>query len=170
MDALHQEYRDRGFVFLFIYVRESHPGARWPAHRSFEQKLDQARAYRERTGCTREILVDSLDGHAHRRYGCRPDMTWILDRNGIVLFKSFWSRPDVTSDVIEDILVAQDENKRGLYGQPFYTERIAWRRPDHSHDQVMAENGPPAIEDWKAAMERRRQQQVEDRRRGPLGF
>src|ERR687898_262995 len=104
MDALYDEFHDQGFEFLFIYTKEAHPGERWPAHRSFQQKMDQALAYQQRINCKREILVDSLDGYAHRLYGSRPDMTWILDRDGIVLFKSFWSRPDLTRDVIQDIL------------------------------------------------------------------
>src|SRR5947199_10221232 len=99
MEQLAEQYQARGFTFLFIYVREAHPGERWPAHRSFEQKLAQAAAYRDRIGCKREILVDSLDGQAHHQYGLRPDMTWILDRHGMVLFKSFWSRPDLTEEV-----------------------------------------------------------------------
>lgn len=170
MDAMHREYRERGFEFLFVYVREAHPAERWPAHRTFEGKLEQARAYQAGVDCQRDILVDSLDGSAHRLYGLRPDMTWILDRHGIVLFKSFWSRPDLTREVIEDILAAQDESKRGLYGQPFYTERVAWRRPDPRHDEVMAENGPQAIDDFKKFVEWRRQREVQQRREGPRGF
>src|SRR5688572_10574457 len=98
MEAMADEYRDHGFEFLFVYTREAHPGERWPAHRTFEQKLAQARAYQERIRCRRDILVDSLDGTAHRLYGERPDMTWMLDRTGVVLFKSFWSRPDLTRE------------------------------------------------------------------------
>lgn len=170
MEALAQQHRDQGFEFLFIYTREAHPAERWPAHRSFEQKLEQARQFQAYINSQRDILVDSLDGRAHRLYGQRPDMTWILDRNGIVLFKSFWSRPDLTQEVIGDILAAQDERKRGLYGQPFYTERVAWRRPDPSHDDVMAENGPQALEDWKRFAEARRQREIELRKQGPRGF
>lgn len=170
MEAFAQQYRDKGFEFLFVYTREAHPAERWPAHRSFEQKADQARQFQQYISSERDILVDSLDGHAHRLYGQRPDMTWILDRNGVVLFKSFWSRPDLTQEVIEDILAAQDEQKRGHYGQPFYTERIAWRRPDPRHDEVMAENGPQALEDWKRFAEARRQREIELRKLGPRGF
>lgn len=170
MEALTQKYRDQGFDFVFIYAREAHPGERWPAHRTFEQKLNQARAYQQAINAQRDILVDSLDGHAHRLYGARPDMTWILDRNGVVLFKSFWSRPDLTEEVIQDILEAKADQRQGTYGQPFYSERIAWRRPDSSHDDVMAENGPQAIQDYERFAEERRKREIDLRRQGPRGF
>lgn len=177
MDALWEEFRDQGFEFLFVYTKEAHPGERWPAHRSFQQKLDQALAYQHRIGCKREILVDSLDGYAHQLYGLRPDMTWILDRDGIVLFKSFWSRPDLTRDVIQDILRARADRKHAFapgghahHGQPFYTERVAWRRVDSSHDAVMVENGPQAIVDYQRWLARMRQEQIARRREGPQGF
>lgn len=170
MEALAQEYTGKGFEFLFIYTKEAHPGERWPAHRTFEQKLEQARELQRRTSCERDILVDSLDGFAHRLYGGRPDMTWILDRNGVVLFKSEWSRPDLTREVIDDIVATRDESRHGLYGQPFYTERVAWRRPDPSHDEVMAENGPQAIDDMHRFNEARRKREIELRKLGPRGF
>lgn len=170
MEQMAEAYRDKGFEFLFVYTREAHPAERWPAHRSFEQKLAQARDYQQYIQAKRDILVDSLDGHAHHLYGQRPDMTWILDRNGIVLFKSSWSRPDLTQEVIEDILATRDDQRKGLYGQPFYTERVAWRRTDPAHDDVMAENGPQAISDYYEWAERRRQSEIERRRQGPREF
>lgn len=44
LKRMHEEFGDRvGFVTL--YVREAHPGERYPQPETFEQKLEHARAY-----------------------------------------------------------------------------------------------------------------------------
>jgi hypothetical protein len=57
-----------------------------------------------------------------------PGPGWVL------LFKSFWSRPDLTRDVIQGIPRAQEDRRNALtpgshphHGQPFYTANIATR-------------------------------------------
>lgn len=75
-----REYASRGFASVFVYTREAHPGERFPAHRSPEQKLAHARAFRERCAIERPILVDDLEGTGHRLYGTLPNMTYLLGR------------------------------------------------------------------------------------------
>ena len=53
-----REFASEGFVSLFLYTREAHPGENFPAHRSMEQKLAHASAFKERFQIERPILVD----------------------------------------------------------------------------------------------------------------
>ncbi len=82
MEKLATEYRDKGFDFVFVYTREAHPGELHPHHTRFEQKLDQARVFQSQYDIGRPILVDSLDGAAHRAYGALPDMLYLIGRCG----------------------------------------------------------------------------------------
>ena len=81
-----REYANKGFVFLFLYTREAHPGENFPAHRNIEQKLAHARAFKDRLQIERPILVDDLVGTAHKLYGMLPNMTYIIGRGGKISF------------------------------------------------------------------------------------
>ena len=47
MEPMAEEYAGRGVEFLFVYVREAHPGEYYPHHDSFERKLAHARAFQQ---------------------------------------------------------------------------------------------------------------------------
>jgi hypothetical protein len=64
------EFAPHGFASVFLYIREAHPGEHFPAHRTFAQKLAHARAFRERFGIERPILVDDLVGTDTGSTGC----------------------------------------------------------------------------------------------------
>ena len=86
-------FADKGFTFVFVYVREAHPGENYPAHTSMEQKIAQAQAFREHCNIERPILVDDLSGTGHLLYGDLPNMTYLVGRGGRILFRSDWTDP-----------------------------------------------------------------------------
>ena len=88
-----REYAGQGFAFVFLYTREAHPGENFPAHRSMDQKLSHARAFKERFQIERPILVDDLFGAGHKLYGMLPNMTYLIGRSGKVLFRADWTDP-----------------------------------------------------------------------------
>lgn len=49
LKQLHARFGDR-VEFVTLYVREAHPGERYPQPDTAEQKLAHARAYKKRTG------------------------------------------------------------------------------------------------------------------------
>ena len=75
-------FADKGFTFVFVYVREAHPGENYPAHTSMEQKIAQAQAFREHCNIERPILVDDLSGTGHLLYSDLPNMTYLSDVEG----------------------------------------------------------------------------------------
>jgi hypothetical protein len=77
--------------FLVLYVREAHPGARIPAHRSYAEKLQHARALAQQHGERRTVLVDDLEGTAHRALGGLPDMLYLTDAAGIIVYRAKWA-------------------------------------------------------------------------------
>ena len=110
MEALAAEFADRAH-FPFIYVREAHPGEVIPPIHSMEEKAAHAQSFRE-YGVTRQILLDSLYGRVHRRYGGVSNMTYIVDHTGHIAFRAEWT-------VVEDVRAALE----GRPGRPGATTR-----------------------------------------------
>lgn len=65
LKPLEAEYASSGIDFVFVYVREAHPGENLPAHKSMEQKAKHARIFRDELEITRPIVLDGLDGAGH---------------------------------------------------------------------------------------------------------
>lgn len=154
MEELAVEYAPRGFEFLFVFTREAHPGENFLHHQSFEQKVRQAEAFRDRHGAARTILVDDLEGTVHRRYGRLPDMCWLVGRKNKILFKADWTSPQTLRMILDYQLERQAARESNLKVGPNYCELLGFR--PRVWDKVVAHinaNGPGAVEDWKRAME-----------------
>lgn len=104
---LHDEFGDRvGFVTL--YVREAHPGERYPQPDTMEQKLAHARAYQERNGIPWRVAVDAIEGELHRALDPRPNAAYLMDTDGKVAFRALNSNHErVLRRGIEDAVVRQ---------------------------------------------------------------
>jgi hypothetical protein len=77
--------------WYFLYTREAHPAEHLTAHADFEEKLAAARRLRNELGIARPILVDDVGGTVHRAFGLLPNMSWVLDRGGTILYKAMWT-------------------------------------------------------------------------------
>ena len=64
--SLAREFSRSDVEFLFIYVREAHPGVELPAHRSIEDKQRAALLLSEQEQITFPLLIDELGGETHR--------------------------------------------------------------------------------------------------------
>lgn len=150
-----KKYADKEFNFLFVYCREAHPGENFPAHRSFEQKMNHARALKERLHVERPILVDDLEGSGHEVYGALPNMTYIISSTGKVLFRADWTDPPTIETVLDYIVTGRQQRREGMHMAPFYAEFVGYRWSDHDkHDEVLVYAGPQAVSDWKENMQR----------------
>lgn len=78
-------------TFLMLYVREAHPGDRIPEHSSMEEKIALARQLQQSEDEQRIILIDDLQGSAHINYGSLPNVFYILDEQGKVLYRADWN-------------------------------------------------------------------------------
>jgi len=107
LNALAEELKD-DVAFLFVYVREAHPGDRLPAHESEANKIDAARLLREEEAIAMPVLVDDLRGTVHRKYSVLPHSAFLIDKSGRIAFRSLWSNPDALAAAIDDLLALQD--------------------------------------------------------------
>lgn len=151
MEALAAEYAPHGFTSLFIYTREAHPGEHLPHHTNFEQKLAHARRLRDEQGVRRRILVDALDGAAHRAYGALPNMTWILLRGGLIAYKAAWTAAEDVRAAMAGIARLAELRQQGGRLAPFWTERLGFRVVDQAtFNAGLERSGPKAVAEFAA--------------------
>jgi len=153
LERLRQEYETLGFDFRIVYVREAHPGETFPHHTSFAQKLRHAVALRELEGIRVRILVDGLDGAAHQAYGMRPNMIYLIDRKGMVVYKSNWTDSAELKDVCESLLRYEGMRARTMpIVRKAVSERVHWIDMDPAvRERVYKRSGEKAIKDFVAA-------------------
>ena len=101
MNRLQEEYPN--IHFLLLYIREAHPGKKTKATTTLDDKIKNAKRMRELYNEKREILVDSVDGHAHKLYGSMPNMTYVITKSGIIKFRANWTNIDALKKVLVNI-------------------------------------------------------------------
>jgi hypothetical protein len=88
MNEIADRFEEFDVGSIFIYTHEAHPGENYPHLTTLDQKMKHARDLRDILGVSRTLLVDTLDGACHRAYGSMPNMTWIINKAGIPVYKS----------------------------------------------------------------------------------
>lgn len=148
-------FAPKGIQFLFLYTREAHPGENYPAHRSLEQKLSHARAFKEHFKIERPILVDDLVGTGHKLYGSLPNMTYLVGRGGKVMFRADWTDPPTVEYAVNYVLNARARRREGLRLAPFYAEFVGYRWNDPTRFQEgLKRAGQQAVDDFARVMQR----------------
>jgi hypothetical protein len=152
LNELYKRYRDQGFELLTIYVREPHPGENYGPHKSWEQKLQAAKDCRQQDGIQNPLLVDDLDGTMHRRYASMPNMIYIVDKNGKVAYKAMWTDREEIESVLENLVLADQLQSKGVRVKPSYTEKINYIPAQYAgglREKVFNRAGPQAWQDYQ---------------------
>jgi hypothetical protein len=93
--------------FLVLYVREAHPGKNTPEHNNQINKINQACRTNKLFNEEREIIVDTIHGNAHLTYGAMPNMVYIINTDGIVLFRGDWNNTNKVEEILENLQAQQ---------------------------------------------------------------
>ena len=109
INELYDRFRGDEIEFLFVYVREAHPGEVIPAHQSMREKIEAARLLRDEEDMHMPVIVDDLRGSIHRKYSKLPNPAFLIDKSGRVAFLSLWSKPAGLGQAIQELLDAQEE-------------------------------------------------------------
>ena len=150
-NQLHEEFAGRGVEFFLLYTRESHPAENYPAHGSFEQKLDYARDLKRLEDVRFPILIDSLDGKIHRSYGAWPNALFVIHKDGRLVFRSNMTNHRELRQFLEDLVAAEQAAAAGRVLHWQYSERVIPHEADQAtHRRVYERAGPKAFEDYWA--------------------
>jgi peroxiredoxin len=109
LNRLYGDFRYKDVQFLFVYVREAHPGERLPAHRTIQEKARAAELFRAAEHVELPVIVDDLKGSIHRQYGKLPNASFLIDKSGRIAFRCLWTRAGVLREALEDLLAVQEE-------------------------------------------------------------
>ena len=88
--------------FLLVYVREAHPGSRLGPHQSNGQKIERAEKLQQFYDEPRKILIDDLQGKMHKAYGELPNMVYIIDPDGRIIYRSDWAFPKRIDKILQN--------------------------------------------------------------------
>jgi len=119
MNLLKEQYPN--VHFLLLYVREAHPGSRTKQITSFTEKMDNAKSISKLYNEQREVLVDTVDGFAHKLYGSMPNMTYVIGKNGIIKFRANWTNIDALKKVLLDPDKIVSKDYYGVVKPPLFT-------------------------------------------------
>jgi thiol-disulfide isomerase/thioredoxin len=98
-DAIAQRYRDQA-NFMAIYVREAHPedgwimesnsrlGVRLPQPKSMEERRSVATTCAMKLNFSIPLFVDGMDDAVGNLYSGMPARAYVIDREGLVVYKS----------------------------------------------------------------------------------
>lgn len=109
INDLYDQLGDKDLEFVFVYVREAHPGERVPAHDTTSDKVAAAWLLRKEEQLEMPIVVDDLRGSIHRKYGKLPNPAFLIDRSGRVAFRSMWTNPEELAVALQELLEVQKE-------------------------------------------------------------
>jgi peroxiredoxin len=153
LNDLYDHYKNDDVQFLFVYVREAHPGDDLPAHKTLEEKIAGAELLREEEDVEMPILVDDLKGSIHKKYGKWPNATYVIDTSGRVAFRSLWSRPPQIEAALQELLERQKERdvEHAIVNGGEDTSMPVARSMLHTY-RALERGGDKSIEEFRLAL------------------
>ncbi|MEE8450198.1 MAG: hypothetical protein V3S39_11265 [Thermodesulfobacteriota bacterium] len=152
LNQLYHRYKNRGFQFFTIYVREAHPGEKVSEHTTFSQKVSRAESCKQEEEISVPVLVDSLDGQLHRDYGLLPNMIYVINRQGIIVYKSDWTDAEELEGLFENMTRWEEAKSKGRHFRVSYAQRLRYVEDDpETRKRVYQRAGEKAVKDYKKA-------------------
>ncbi len=153
LNELYRRFREQGFEFFTVYVREPHPGEHYHEHRSWEQKVQYARDCREQDGIESTLLVDDLQGTVHRMYGEMPNMVYVIMKDGRIAYRAMWTDHVEIEMVLENLVYCDSQTAAGARIRASYTDKLSFIPVygDLVRQKVFGRAGPKSEKDYWAA-------------------
>jgi len=146
VQELFEEFGDR-VDFIMLYVREAHPGEHYAQAETMAEKLEYARALKEFFDIQWTVAADNIDGDLHRAVDPKPNSAFLMNGEGIILFRSLWA---ADHDALREAL---DAVAAGRVPEKIQSEALIGpvTRAMGQVQEVMERGGPQAVRDlWRA--------------------
>ncbi len=116
MEQLYKKYADRDVQLACIYVREPHPGERafrqYQNHSSFEQKVRYAKELAQLKAMNVPVIVDGLDEVVHKMLGNLPNLAYVVNKEGNVIYKATWANAEHIDELLSELTSEGDPSRR----------------------------------------------------------
>ena len=122
--SVFSRYRKKGFMFFLIYTREIHPGEHIPQPTTFEERRRNALRLMKEEKVNFPILIDSMDNHVRNLYHGWSNGIFIINRTGMLVFKSAWTYGRELEQVLNDLWEWEKAEARGDLVRFCYSERV----------------------------------------------
>ncbi|GEM_PF-3110019 len=95
MEKIAALYSNQNIEFLFVYIIEPHAGEmnyeRIVQPETFEQRKELARATIGECNIQRKTVIDTMDNDFYMKFGGCPNMVYIIDPEGIIVYHDRWN-------------------------------------------------------------------------------
>lgn len=107
MEELKGRWEDKDVQFVVVYSKEPHPQERkfkkYTQHKTYEQKMSYARELVDITEMSVPVAVDALDEATVKAYGSMPNMVFVVNKEGTIVYKSSWAESNWIDAVLEEL-------------------------------------------------------------------
>lgn len=86
--------------FLFLYVREAHPGEHIGQPATMDEKLENARRLQREERIPWIVAVDTLAGDLHRKLDDKPNSLYLVDARGRIAFRALWASDSAVESAV----------------------------------------------------------------------
>ncbi len=139
---LHTEFGNR-VDFIMLNVREAHPGEHFRQPGTMEEKLKHAQALKQFYEIPWTVTADKIEGNLHRALDPKPNSAFLVNSDGIIVFRSLWA-----------------SDKKAL--RQALESVVAGRKPDQAESQALIGPVSRAMGQVQEVMERAGPQAVKD--------
>jgi len=109
---LKAKYENRNVEFVAMYVREPHAGERgfpgYRDHENFDHKMEMASELEELKDVSITIGVDGIDQRQHLILGNLPNMVYVVNRDGIVVYSNTWQHAEDIDVALAKLVTSDD--------------------------------------------------------------
>ena len=130
LEPLAAEFSDQGISSIFVYTREAHPSDEYPGHETLDQKVRHAQDMAAKWNIRRPMLADDLEGTTHLAFGALPNMSYVLNASGRVLYRADWTDARSIRLALEQIVFEREQRRAGVRTTPYYVEWMPQRVND----------------------------------------
>ena len=152
--SLYSRYRQKGFKFVLIYSKETHPGENIPQTTSMDERRRNALRLRKEERVNFPILLDSIDNRVRNLYHGWSNGIFVVNKHGLLVFKSAWTYGPEVAQLLQDLYAWEKAETRNELVRFCYSERIVGLVRDKKvSSSVHRRAGPQASRDFARLLE-----------------
>jgi glutathione peroxidase-family protein len=147
--SLYARYKKKGFEFLLIYTKEPHPGENVPQPTTMDERVKNAVRLKQEEKVNFPMLIDTPDNAVRSVYRGRANGTFIVNKDGVLVFRSSWTHGPELAQVLYDLQAWEKGQARNELVRVCYSERlVGLLRNKRISASVHRRAGPQAAEDF----------------------